>query len=252
MLKDQGEEFDEKVVTMEMWMEGTLKASCMSLAYYTLMLLLIHHQVLSPPCLDAFQKYLRRLCARPNLHAYLEMGPYTITYFGVRGRCGAVRIMMADQGQEWKEILVDFADWMKGDLKATCVNAYGKDGKEAALIDMMSDGVEDLRLKYGKMIYQEYDTGKDSYIKGLPNHLDKFEAVMAKNKTGFLVGDKPSFADYSLFEVLLNHLVLCSSCLDTFPSLKSFVEKMSARPKINAFLDSDAYKKLPINGNGKQ
>uniref|UniRef100_A0A8C8K6V9 Glutathione S-transferase n=1 Tax=Oncorhynchus tshawytscha TaxID=74940 RepID=A0A8C8K6V9_ONCTS len=194
-----------------------------------------------------------------------------IFYFG---RCGAMRIMMADQGQEWKEILMDFADWTKGDLKASCVSgewiiillkcyfyfhltqthtdAYGKDGKEAARIDMMCDGVEDLRLKYGKMIYQEYDTGKDQYIKDLPNHLDKFEAVMAKNKTGFLVGDKPSFADYSLFEVLLNHLVLCSSCLDTSPSLKSFVEKMSARPKIKAFLGSDAYKKLPINGNGKQ
>uniref|UniRef100_A0A8C8JTR2 glutathione transferase n=1 Tax=Oncorhynchus tshawytscha TaxID=74940 RepID=A0A8C8JTR2_ONCTS len=189
--------------------------------------------------------------------------PYTRLLF-TTGRCGAMRIMMADQGQEWKEIVVDFADWMKGDLKATCVfgqlpkhlgrnhDAYGKDGKEAALIDMMCDGVEDLRLKYVKMIYQEYDTGKDVYIKDLPNHLDKFEAVMAKNKTGFLVGDKPSFADYSLFEVLLNHLVLCSSCLDTFPSLKSFVEKMSARPKIKTFLDSEAYKKLPINGNGKQ
>ncbi|CDQ75741.1 unnamed protein product, partial [Oncorhynchus mykiss] len=214
------------------------------------------------------------------LYLLFPVGPYTITYFGVRGRCGAMRIMMADQGQEWKEILIDFADWTKGDLKASCVfgqlpkfedgglvlyqsnailrhlgrnhDAYGKDGKEAALIDMMCDGVEDLRLKYVKMIYQEYDTGKDQYIKDLPNHLDKFEAVMAKNKTGFLVGNKPSFADYGLFEVLLNHLVLCSSCLDTSPSLKSFVEKMSARPKIKAFLSSDAYKKLPINGNGKQ
>ncbi|XP_071391058.1 glutathione S-transferase P-like [Centroberyx affinis] len=208
------------------------------------------------------------------------MPPYTITYFAVRGRCGATRILLADQGQDWKEIVVNFEDWLKGDLKATCVfgqlpkfedgdlilyqsnailrhlgrnhGAYGKDAREAALIDMMNDGVEDLRLKYGKLIYQEYETGKDAYIKDLPNHLSKFEAVMAKNKTGFLVGDKVSFADYSLFEVLLNHLVLSPSCLDAFPSLKGFVEKMSARPKIKAFLDSDAYKKLPINGNGKQ
>lgn len=46
-----------------------------SLADYALVLLLIHHQVLSPPCLDAFpslQSYLKRLCARPNLHAYLH------------------------------------------------------------------------------------------------------------------------------------------------------------------------------------
>uniref|UniRef100_A0A6Q2Y190 Glutathione S-transferase n=1 Tax=Esox lucius TaxID=8010 RepID=A0A6Q2Y190_ESOLU len=178
------------------------------------------------------------------------------------GRCGALRIMLADQGQEWKEVVVDFPEWMKGTLKSTCVfgqlhlgrkhDAYGKDGDEAALVDMMCDGVEDFRLKYVKMIYQEYDTGKDTYIKDLPNHLDKFEAVLAKNKTGFLVGNKSSFADYNLFDLLLNHLVLSSTCLDSFPSLKSFVEKMSARPKIKAFLDSEAYKKLPINGNGKQ
>lgn len=30
MLKDQGAEFDEKVITMEMWKESTLKASCVS------------------------------------------------------------------------------------------------------------------------------------------------------------------------------------------------------------------------------
>ncbi|XP_071399928.1 glutathione S-transferase P-like [Centroberyx affinis] len=208
------------------------------------------------------------------------MPPYNITYFAVRGRCGVTRILLADQGQDWKENVVNFEDWLKGDLKATCVfgqlpkfedgdlvlnqsnailrhlarkhGAYGKDTREAALIDMMNDGVTDLRSKYGKLIYEEYETGKDAYIKDLPNHLSKFEAVMGKNKTGFLVGDKVSFADYSLFEVLLNHLVLSPSCLDAFPSLKGFVEKMSARPKIKAFLDSDAYKKLPINGNGKQ
>ncbi|KAM6979566.1 glutathione S-transferase P [Aplochiton taeniatus] len=191
-----------------------------------------------------------------------------------------MKIMLADQGQEWKENLVNFEDWMKGDLKARCVfgqlpkfedgdlvlyqsnailrhlgrnhGAYGKDAREAALIDMMNDGVEDLRLQYVRLIYQEYDTGKDAYIKDLPNHLSKFEVVMASNKTGFLVGDKASFADYNLFDVLINHRVLCSTCLDNFPSLKSFVDKMSAHPKIKALLDSDDFKKMPINGNGKQ
>ncbi|XP_066525569.1 glutathione S-transferase P-like isoform X2 [Hoplias malabaricus] len=169
---------------------------------------------------------------------------------------------------------------MKGDLKKTCVfgqlpkfedgdlilfqsnailrhlgrkhGAYGKCDKEASLIDMMADGVEDLRLKYIKLIYQEYETGKEAYIKDLPNHLCKFEAVLSKNKSGFLVGDSISFADYNLFDLLLNHKVLCPTCLDTFPALKSFVDVLSARPKIKAFLDSDDYKKLPINGNGKQ
>lgn len=42
------------------------------------------------------------------------------------GRCGAMKIMLADQGQEWKEVLVNFEDWMKGDLKATCVSGVFK------------------------------------------------------------------------------------------------------------------------------
>ncbi|KAJ8393306.1 hypothetical protein AAFF_G00062070 [Aldrovandia affinis] len=117
---------------------------------------------------------------------------------------------------------------------------------------MLMDGAEDFRTKYVGMIYQNYDTGKDKYIEELPDRLSKFEAILSHNKSGFLVGDKVSIADYSLFDVLLNHQVLCSSCLDSFPAVKSFVEKMAARPKIKAFLESDAYKKLPINGNGKQ
>lgn len=34
--------------------------------------------------------------------------------------------------------------------------AYGKNDNEAALIDMFNDGAEDLRMKYLKLIYQEY------------------------------------------------------------------------------------------------
>ncbi|XP_056625490.1 glutathione S-transferase P-like [Triplophysa dalaica] len=208
------------------------------------------------------------------------MSPYTLTYFAVKGRCSALMIMLADQNQTWKENALTFDEWGKGDLKKTCVfgqlpkfedgdfvlfqsnamlrhvgrkhGAYGKNDHEAAHIDMMNDGVEDLRLKYLKLIYQEYETGKDAYIKDLANHLSKFEAFMAKNKSGFLVGDKISFADYNLFDLLLNHKVLCSTCLDSFPTLKKFVDMMSARPKIKALLESEDFKKLPINGNGKQ
>lgn len=33
---------------------------------------------------------------------------------------------------------------------------YGKDQREAALVDMVNDGVEDLRCKYGTFIYTNY------------------------------------------------------------------------------------------------
>ncbi|XDV37788.1 hypothetical protein PO909_007332 [Leuciscus waleckii] len=208
------------------------------------------------------------------------MAPYTLTYFAVKGRCGALKMMLADYGQQLKENLVTFEQWGKGDIKASCVfgqlpkfedgdlvlyqsnamlrhlgrkhGAYGKNDCEASLIDMMNDSVEDLRLKYIKMIYQEYETGKEAFIKDLANQLKPFETILAKNKSGFLVGDQISFADYNLFDLLLNFKVLSSTCLDSFPALKSFVDKTAARPKIKALLECDDFKKMPINGNGKQ
>uniref|UniRef100_A0A8C8K1U7 Glutathione S-transferase n=1 Tax=Oncorhynchus tshawytscha TaxID=74940 RepID=A0A8C8K1U7_ONCTS len=204
----------------------------------------------------------------------------TLTYFPVRGRAEVIRVMLKDQGAEFDEKVITMEMWKESTLKASCLfgqlpifedgdltlyqtNAirrhlarklglYGKDQREAALIDMMDEAIQDLLNKYIKLMFEKDDSGKEGYLKALPTDLKPFEKTLSGDKGSFLVGDKPSFADYSLFEVLLNHLVLCSSCLDTFPSLKSFVEKMSARPKIKTFLDSEAYKKLPINGNGKQ
>ncbi|XP_040291689.1 glutathione S-transferase P 1-like [Bufo bufo] len=131
---------------------------------------------------------------------------------------------------------------------------YGKNPREASLIDMVNDGVEDLRHKYLKMIYQNYENGKDDYVKALPTDLGHFERLLASNNEGkgFVVGAHISFADYNLVDLLHNHLVLAPDCLSGFPLLCAYVKRISSRPKLEAYLSSDAHKKRPINGNGKQ
>ncbi|XP_059959714.1 glutathione S-transferase P isoform X2 [Mesoplodon densirostris] len=110
------------------------------------------------------------------------MPPYTIVYFPVRGRCEAMRMLLADQDQSWKEEVVTMETWpslkgsclygqlpkfQDGDLTLYQSNAilrhlgrslglYGKDQREAALLDVVNDGVEDLRCKYGTLIYTNY------------------------------------------------------------------------------------------------
>lgn len=193
-------------------------------------------------------------------------------------------MLLADQGATWKEEVVTMDAWQKGELKKSCAfgqlpkfihrdcdlemyqsNAilrhlgrhfglYGKNNKEAALIDMVNDGIEELRGKYLHLIYVEYETGKSNYIQTLPERLNYFECLLSKNHggNGFIVGDQISFADYNLVDVLLIHLVLANDCLKNFPLLTAYVARISSRPKIAAFLDSDDHKKRPINGNGKQ
>ncbi|XP_053548320.1 glutathione S-transferase P [Bombina bombina] len=210
------------------------------------------------------------------------MADYTIIYFDVRGRCEAMRMLLADQGLDWKEEVVTFDTWTKGELKQKAVfgqlpafkdcdvtmyqsNAilrhlarkhglYGKQPLDASLIDMVNDGVEDLRLKYIRLIYQNFEDGKDAYIKSLPNELRPFERILSENNKGksFLVGEEISFADYNLVDLLNNHLVLSPGCLDDFPLLSAYVSCITSRPKLKAYLSSDAHKNKKINGNGKQ
>ncbi|KAM9148989.1 glutathione S-transferase P [Pangshura tecta] len=209
-------------------------------------------------------------------------GPFTITYFPVRGRCEAVRMLLADQGKEWQEDVVTMDQWQKGELKKSCLfgqlpkfrdgdltlyqsNAflrhlarthglYGKDQREAALLDMVNDGVEDLRLKYIQLIYQNYESGKAAYVEALPGHLRPFETLLSQNHGGqaFIVGDQISFADYNLVELLRNHLVLAPSCLASCPLLAAYVKRVSARPRLRTYLESAGHRDRPINGNGKQ
>ncbi|XP_065738544.1 glutathione S-transferase P [Phocoena phocoena] len=206
--------------------------------------------------------------------------PYTIVYFPVRGRCEAMRMLLADQDQSWKEEVVTMETWPS--LKASCLygqlpkfqdgdltlyqsNAilrhlgrslglYGKDQREAALVDMVNDGVEDLRCKYGTLIYTNYELGKEDYVKALPQHLKPFETLLSQSQGGqaFIVGNQISFADYNLLDLLRIHQVLAPGCLDSFPLLSAYVARLSARPKLQAFLASPEHVNRPINGNRKQ
>ncbi|XP_069089181.1 glutathione S-transferase P 1-like [Pleurodeles waltl] len=200
------------------------------------------------------------------------MAQYTITYFNLRGRTETMRFLLADQGCEWKDDFLSIQDWYDGkvELKKTAVfgqlpmladddfilfqsnailrylgrkhDLYGKNPKEAALIDMANDGLEDLRQKFYKFFFYEWDTAKEKYMEDLPNQLRPFERFLSQNSSGFLVGSTVSFADYNLLDVLQSHLIWAPDCLNNFPHLKAFKEKMESRPKLKAYLQSNDHK----------
>ncbi|XP_032751198.1 glutathione S-transferase P-like isoform X2 [Rattus rattus] len=160
------------------------------------------------------------------------MPPYTIIYFPSRGRCEVMRMLLADQGQSWKEEVVTLDVWEQGTFKASCLfgqipkfqdgkltlyqsNAilrhlgrsfglYGKDQQEAALVDMVNDGLEDVFRR------------------------------IARHYLHICI----SFADYRLLDLLLNLELLFPGYLKDFPLLSAYVARLKARPKLKAFLES--------------
>lgn len=201
-----------------------------------------------------------------------------LVYFPVRGRAEAIRLIMMDNDFAYEE--VDAGDnWVEkwkpkmqfgqcpcfideDGFQLVQSNAilrhlgrkfglYGDTDQEAAILDMMNAGVEDIRIQYLKMIYQNYEEGKEPYIKDIPNKLQPFEKLL-KPTNGYILGDKISWTDYNLFDLLDINNVLSPGCLDGFPALKAFYESMLKRPGIQKRRDSEEFKKMKINGNGKQ
>jgi glutathione S-transferase len=205
---------------------------------------------------------------------------YKLKYFKVRGRAQAIKYICIVHGIELTEEIVDFGDWPKvkpttvfgqlpvvydGTFEIAQSNAilrhlarkhglYGKDETEATLIDMINDQQEDVRLSYVKLIYQQYDAEKDNYIKSLPDKLTTFEKILGKNNggKGYFVGSKDSFADYNIFDLLDNLLVLAPDCLKDFPLLKAFHGRLASNDKLAKYRETADFKSTPINGNGKQ
>jgi len=205
---------------------------------------------------------------------------YKFVYFPVRGRGQAFRYMCEDNGIAFEEEIVQGADWpakksstvlgqlpvvFDGDFQIGQSNAilrhvarkhglYGADEKEATTIDMLNDQQEDYRGHYLLMIYKAYETEKDNFIKGLPDKLAVLEKMLGKNNggSGYFVGNKPSFVDYTIFDLCDNFIVLSPGCLDGTPLLKAFHGRLAAKDKIAKLRETEAFKNMTINGNGKQ
>ncbi|MXQ97826.1 hypothetical protein E5288_WYG013822 [Bos mutus] len=182
------------------------------------------------------------MAGKPKLH-----------YFNGRGRMECIRWLLAAAGVEFEEKFIEQPedlDKLRNDgslmfqqvpmveidgMKlvqtrailnyiATKYNLYGKDMKERALIDMYSEGVEDL----GEMIMHlplcppDQKDAKIAQIKERTTnrYFPAFEKVLKNHGQDYLVGNKLSKADIHLVELLYYVEELDPSLLANFPLLK--------------------------------
>ena len=116
-------------------------------------------------------------------------------------------MLLADQGQSWKEDMVTKETWLQSALKASCLpgklpefqegdltlyqssailqylghslGLYWKNQWEATLVDVVNDRVKNLRCKYLILTYVNHKAGKEGYMKARPGHLKPFEILLS-------------------------------------------------------------------------
>ncbi|GAA5977446.1 hypothetical protein JCM11641_000966 [Rhodosporidiobolus odoratus] len=203
-----------------------------------------------------------------------------LAYFPIAGRGEPLRLILEDAGQKYEETndvaafrekKWDLDEYRFNQLPRLTVNgthlfqqdailrflakALGYTGSgdifQDALVDQLQDACEDLNLSYTSKVYSANALEQLTlFIKEyVPKVLKQLEHMFKENSSeaGYLVDDKPSFAEFHLLYLLRVLCVLNPSILSSYPTLQAWQQRMNGRPGIKAYLESGRVKEM-LNG----
>ncbi len=199
------------------------------------------------------------------------MAEYELLYFPIRGRGEQVRLLFTLAGvaftdtgvTDWPArkattptgqlpVLVDRSEGSEFQIPqspaimrhlARRFEMYGANAREKTMSDYIADSAQDWRNKFAPVAYPQFfgttPEAIEQYWKALPDTLALFEKLLGqstKPEAGFFVGDKPTFADVMVFDLLDGHLSFKPESLDGYPGLKAFVGRFRELPRIAEFI----------------
>uniref|UniRef100_A0A914VBI2 glutathione transferase n=1 Tax=Plectus sambesii TaxID=2011161 RepID=A0A914VBI2_9BILA len=196
------------------------------------------------------------------------MPHYKLTYLNMMGRAEHIRLIFAQAGVEYDDNRLTQEEWaafksktpfgqipvleVDGKMLAQtgAITTYlakqfglnGKDDWEAAKIQQLNGGIEDLIVQVIPW-FREQDPEKKKELadKLVADHvtpwLQRYEKFLTDNGTGYFVGNSVTQIDLGLLQFmgLFSH-VLCPETFKKFPELCKFMERIASLPNIAAWI----------------
>ncbi|XP_064594390.1 glutathione S-transferase 1-like [Liolophura sinensis] len=197
---------------------------------------------------------------------------YRLTYFNSRGRGEVIRLIFKVADEEFEDRRMTAEDWssIKSETpfgqvpmlevdgkvlaQSNTICRYlarefglaGKDVFEQARVDMFVDLVEDLLRPMVQILYEKDEIRKEEikekYAKETaPTILSQFEKHLAKNPSGFLVGDSLTWADLHFMNWLEKNWVGGKLPVETwnrFPKIKEHNKMVASLPRVKEWLET--------------
>nr|XP_026654246.1 glutathione S-transferase Mu 5-like [Zonotrichia albicollis] len=124
--------------------------------------------------------------------------------------------------------------------------AGGETEEEILRVDMLENQIMDFRMSLVMVCYNpDFEKLKPGYLEQLPGKLKLFSNFLGDRK--WFAGEKLTFVDFLMFDVLDQNRIFEPKCLEPFKNLKDFVERFGALEKVAAYLKSSRFQKMPIN-----
>jgi len=201
-------------------------------------------------------------------HNFIMPSSYSVQYFDGRGRGESIRLMLAQCGVAFKDNRIkdtDDYEALKKDQPLGQWPVLTVDGKKLgqtnailrflarqyhlagetpfddAIVDMLGDQVQDGYVAMYKDFKDEATFQSNFRQTAIPYLTEtsgpNFEKILKSNKSGYLVGDKLTWADIHAAEYF-NKFILHADehTLDPFPAVKAHNEKVFNEPKIKAYI----------------
>ncbi|XP_029511454.1 glutathione S-transferase Mu 3-like [Oncorhynchus nerka] len=124
-------------------------------------------------------------------------------------------------------------------------NLCGESDDEKVRVDILENQAMDFRNGFVILCYTDFDKMKPGYTERLPGTLKQFSEFLGTRK--WFAGDKITFVDFIMYELLDQHIMFDSKCLDNFKNLQELVDRFEALEKIAAYMKSSLFRKTPVN-----
>uniref|UniRef100_A0A8C4Z3Z5 glutathione transferase n=1 Tax=Gadus morhua TaxID=8049 RepID=A0A8C4Z3Z5_GADMO len=124
-------------------------------------------------------------------------------------------------------------------------NLCGETEDEKVRVDLMENQSMDFRNSFVMLCYGDHDKLKPGFLKNLPVVLKQLSDFLGERK--WFSGDKITFVDFIMYELLDQHRMFEPKCLDDFKNLRDLLDHFEALEKISAYMKSSRYMKTPVN-----
>jgi len=192
-----------------------------------------------------------------NLLAYKE-----VEYEDKRYSCGPAPDFDRSQWLDEKFTLgLDFPNLpylIDGDVKLTqnlailryLARKYDLDAQscdEKRRADLTEQQLSDFRMGWVRLCYSPtFADERDAYEQKLPELLKSFSEFLGERP--FFAGDRLTYVDFLVYEVLDLHLVFSKASFASYKNLTDFVERIQALPTLKKYFESESCIKWPFNG----